>query len=336
MRLSHTLPVILKSAIAVAIASISVLAGSAPLIDQTSKQSLVAEISGFLDQVEEASSELHPACTILREKIGANKAQPGPVVLGQPGLMGTPITCQRYYETQDSLTSVMIYTDPRFIGRVASGPPPGESVEERTIQGRQVYITPADPNGRSASIMIDASPTAIVFIPVGRGGTLNVAIKIAEQLELSALKGNDEEATRSDNKTNQLYALAEEFRTQLVEHLPSVFVDPDIKLSPVGVAPRCLDVGEFLQDNEDFLYLSFLVGGECIANEPLPIGKPVDIASYKAHFEAPEQGFSGTYTIRGVVELSNQAIISFQASGDQNSALQALKKLPWEDLDKLF
>ena len=301
---------------------------------------LIAEVSILLSQSADRPRFQDKACAILTDTLGEAAAIGSPDRTGQTGLMGTPIACARSYQTGASTTPVMVYTDPQFVSRIAAGPPPGDAVEQFELQGFKAYATPADPQGIRPAIIVDASPAAVIFVPIfDLPEASNPARALVESLQLGSLRDLETKSAASqpeEDREVQLQNRAERLKRVLTTRLDTVFEAPDLTLDAIGVTPRCLDIGELLFENTEFTFVSVLVGSECVADLPLPNGGEAIRGPFRTVFEQSEQTFDGTFTTRGLVYLSKDSVLSFQADGDQAAADRALRALPLENLSPLL
>lgn len=311
-------------------------AQSSPDANSAVKQNLTKRIS---DLLEAQAPPLDDAiCSVLKDTLGAANAQGEVDTSEQTGFMGMPITCQRTYTLQQLPIRVTVYTEPQFVGRIANGPPAGQGFQSFEIAGRSVYVSPADPQGLPALMLVDAAPDAVIILPLPSeevGGS-SAELALIEAMDLGAVtKANAPQGEIADREA-ELQKLSQRLKDEVVARFDGALQSPDLMLDPVGTSPRCLDIAEPLFENPDFLYLSVMVGESCIASIPQPNAATSMIGSYEVYFEPTEQSFSGDFSTRGTIKISNYLVLNFQADGDQSRAEASVNELPLESLAALL
>ncbi len=308
----------------------ALIAATIPVALPAADVTLASSVSDLLDNSPAEARDSSTACGLLADQLGAFSAVDSPNSTGDAGFMGAPIACARTYDTPGLPTPVMVYTDPQFVARVAGGPPPGQSVERRTVQGRAVFVLPST-QGMPPMLIVDASPAGVIFVRIADPtGAPDTPLSLVDGMALKTFidaSTSPPDATNRGSTEAQLVREAEQFKTQLQTVMSDHFSAPELSLDPVSTQPRCLDIGELLSEGA-FIYLSVLVGQQCVATVPLPENRDVDLGGFKAYLEAPEQGFSGEYSTRGVIVLSEHAVMSFHVVGKDSAATDALRTLP--------
>lgn len=322
MQLGRTVIPVLILTLAACTPTVAEPAGST---SETVGGSIIEEISLLLDA---KSTESDRICGLLRDQLESIAASSNLDRSGQTGFMGTPITCRRTYAVNGRDLSVTVYTAPQFVSRIANGPPPGVSFEPVTVQTRQAFLTPDQVGGMPAALIINAAPEAVIFIPASGDDGRDSALTLAQELDLDRLTPAETIGDENAKSVQRSQILARNLKQELISLLPDLFVDPDISLDPVGTTPRCLDIGQLHFERDDFLYLSFLVGKDCLAQLPRPNYAASKIATFETLFEQSEQAFDGSFSTRGLIVLSSHAALNFQAIGDQQAAERVLSQLP--------
>ncbi|MEL6302435.1 MAG: hypothetical protein AAFV47_11125 [Pseudomonadota bacterium] len=314
------------------------IAATIPVAMPASDVTLASSVADLLDASPAGQQNSSAACALLADQLGAVSATNAPDSTGEAGFMGAPIACARTYDTPGLPTPVMVYTDPQFVARVSGGPPPGQSAERRTVQGRTVFVLPGT-QGMPPMLIVDAAPAGVIFVRIADPtGAPEVSLSMVDDMALKAFidaSTNAPDAANRGSTEAQLMTKAEQLKTQLQTVMPDHFSVPDLSLDPVGTQPRCLDIGELLSEGA-FIYLSVLVGRQCVATVPLPETGSVDLGGLKAYMEAPEQAFSGEYSTRGVIVLSEHAVMSFHVVGKDSAATDALRTLPLEEVKTIL
>ena len=308
----------------------ALIAATIPVAVPASDTALARAAADFLDSSPAGPQNASAACDLLTDQLGAFAAIDAPDSAGEAGFMGAPIACARTYDTPSSPTPVVVYTDPQFVARVAGGPPPGQSAERRTVQGRTVFVLPGS-QGMAPMLIVDAAPAGVIFVSIADpAGEPETPLSMVNNMALDTFIDSATNAPGSVDRESteaELIATAEQLKKELQSILSEQFSTPDLSLDPVGTQPRCLDIGELLSEGE-FIYLSMLLGRQCAATVPLPENREADLSGFQAYLEAPEQGFSGEYSTRGVIALSDYALISFQVVGKESAVTDALRTLP--------
>ncbi len=299
----------------------------------------LSDAAAILDAGSPGPRLSNEACALLGNTLGPAKATGTVNRAGAIGLGGTPVACERGYDTADGPTLVSVYTDPKFIDRVESGPPtPGVATKVK-INGTVVFVQDAATTGLPGLLAVARPSGIIVFAIDNPKGSISSAAKMVQAMDIAAFKAATPSAQTAPSASSEgdLRRAAEEIKSALLVMLGRTVKSLEASIDPIGAQPRCVDVGDLLQDHPDFLYFSTLVGTSCVQSSIIPEpAADARVNGLKVVFEESEQSFSGTYTTRGQVELSPSAVVAFQAEGQRADALSALQRLDFSILTGLL